>query len=392
MTILVENARYRLTLARPDRPSGITVLSWPYFRDNYSATTDTRFPAPEPQDFATRKGMNSLRVETTRNDWFQGDGIDEVLTAINRARRDSDVLISYGSSMGGHAAIAFAPECRADYAVALAPQASLAAGFMRSIQDPRWPDSVPLFHNDRILNGRCRDLRGLMLFDPDNPRDRSHASAIAAHTALESVHVHGGWHHPGRIVNRAYGLVRLLNEIGTELSGGRRPGPFTALRTALRDSAEHRFLFGSDADRTALMLKPGIDYLERALEFPAILEALRRAPSETFIAQTARFARTPLQRRQLAATLMALGHHERGLGMIHAEGPLAYFYVPEARDFLRSIAPDLGLDAWRAEGLRLEAAGDVEGALFCLEAARTNFRTGDLIARKLHDYRKRLSG
>ncbi|WP_323040885.1 hypothetical protein [Gemmobacter sp.] len=390
MTILIENNRYRLTLARPEQPTGVTVLSWPYLRTECSPTRDTPFPGYEPQDFASRSGLNSLRVESTRNDWFQGAEIDDVLAAVTQFCRDSDVLISYGSSMGGHAAIALAPECKADFVLAVAPQASLAANFMRAIKDPRWADCVPHFRHDRILNGSCKQMRGLVIFDPHNPRDTAHAQAIQQHTQTSHLHVHGGGHHPGKIVNRVYGLRRLLSEIAASFSG-HHDLALAPLEAALKETLEYRFLDGSDADRTILLHRLGIDQLEQALPYPTILNSLRHSPSETFIAQAMRLATSAERRYQLAATLMAMGHHERGLGMILAEGPPALFYTTEAREFLQGIAPSLGLDAWRAEGLRLEATGDLDGALFCLETARANFQTGHLIASKISAYRAALA-
>lgn len=391
MTTLIETKRYRLTLARPAQQSGVTVLTWPYFRDNYSPTRDTPFPDYEAQDFATVSHLNSLRVETTRNDWFQGAEIDEILAAVMRFRTETDVLISYGSSMGGHAAIAFAPDYKADFTLAIAPQASLSATFMQSLGDTRWSDCVPQFKQDRILGRPRAPLSGLMVFDPQNPLDTAHARAIAAQTQISELHVPGGGHHPGKVINRVYGLRRLLSEIGASAIQRRSPD-LAPLHDALRTTVEYKFLNGTDTDRTMLLQRPGVAQLEQALPYQAVLNSLRRMPSETFIAQAARLATSTERRYQLAATMMAMGQCERGLGMILAEGPPAQFYTPEARGFLQGIAPTLGLDAWRTEAMRLEAIGDLAGALFCFETAQATFKTGDLIARKIAACRDRLAG
>lgn len=117
------------------------------------------------QEFLRQSGVSALHVMGCQEDWYQYPEMAEAMAAARAATVGADRVMTYGSSMGGYAAIRFADAVRAHAVLALSPQYSIDPQKMPS--ETRW-----LQDSHRItwlpeVDGRiiCR-ARPVVVFDP----------------------------------------------------------------------------------------------------------------------------------------------------------------------------------------------------------------------------------
>ena len=218
MQIIYEGPDYRVIHFRPNTNIPVTIVFFEYWRAHFNAVSPSEFEVISENNFLTNHGLNCFFVQSRRNDWFQAPGIDTALASIKALKSKEEKYIGYGSSMGGYAAIAFGPNYGADYFVATAPQASLSADFVSKIGEYRWRDAWPIFHRDLIRTRQEGATRGLVFVDPQMEQDRLHVSEIEKRNTLRIFECPGTWHHPGRLIQREYGLARLLAHISERIS------------------------------------------------------------------------------------------------------------------------------------------------------------------------------
>jgi pimeloyl-ACP methyl ester carboxylesterase len=79
------------------------------------------------EQFLQSRGINALHVINRTNRWYDHREIAQALACIRQAASGFSKVITYGSSMGGYAAIRFAEAVGAQSAIALSPQYGLGA-------------------------------------------------------------------------------------------------------------------------------------------------------------------------------------------------------------------------------------------------------------------------
>ncbi|NBZ86549.1 hypothetical protein [Stagnihabitans tardus] len=151
-----------------------------------------------------------------RNNWYLGPQAEAAAQTI-RARFPTERLVTYGSSMGGYAAINLAPLLRADYVLAISAQSTPFPPFADMIGDRRYVIDRPGLSqdHDRIASGISQNLRGLLFFDPSDRLDSPHAARIATLTSLTLIGVPGSGHPSGPLLNKVYPLKTILREVIT---------------------------------------------------------------------------------------------------------------------------------------------------------------------------------
>jgi tetratricopeptide (TPR) repeat protein len=77
------------------------------------------------EDFLHGEGIDAVHVLNRDNRWYQYPEMDEALAAAAKVARAYPRVFSYGSSMGGYAALRFARALGAETAIAISPQYSL---------------------------------------------------------------------------------------------------------------------------------------------------------------------------------------------------------------------------------------------------------------------------
>lgn len=74
------------------------------------------------EEFLRRGRIDAIHVINRYNRWYQHPDTREAVAAVAAAARRYDRAITYGSSMGGYAALRYATPCRADTVIAVSPQ------------------------------------------------------------------------------------------------------------------------------------------------------------------------------------------------------------------------------------------------------------------------------
>ena len=115
---LVETPNLRVSRVRRVSPTCIVTFA------NYAEAPSLDQPG-FAESYLAQIGTDAVHVICRGNDWYQYTDMPVALAAIREATRGSQRVLTYGSSMGGYAAIRFAGELGADLAIALSPQFSL---------------------------------------------------------------------------------------------------------------------------------------------------------------------------------------------------------------------------------------------------------------------------
>ncbi|NUO77847.1 MAG: hypothetical protein HOQ32_17775 [Lysobacter sp.] len=124
------------------------------------------------------RGWPALHVVPASNDWYQSDGALEAVRRAAEIARGYARVVTYGSSMGGYAALNFAPMLGASLAFAVVPQYSIDRAKVPF--ETRWAAEAGRirFAHDRV-DGIGRDLRAVLLYDPFVKADARHVDLIA---------------------------------------------------------------------------------------------------------------------------------------------------------------------------------------------------------------------
>ena len=91
------------------------------------------------EDFFRSRRIDAVHVISRENDWYQYPEMEQAMAAVHAATRGYGRVVTYGSSMGGYAAIRLAGLAGAHCALAMSPQYSIdpkLAGFERRWREP----------------------------------------------------------------------------------------------------------------------------------------------------------------------------------------------------------------------------------------------------------------
>lgn len=139
--------------------------------------------SPVPRVFGlpfTRKlGRPAFFVQARSNNWYQPATIFDALAAIRHAA-GINRLVTYGSSMGGFAALAFAADLNAVLAIAISPQVSIENSIVGSFE-PRWREeaaTIRFNHGDLRPRLSSHPVPSILIHDPHHRLDNRHAQMI----------------------------------------------------------------------------------------------------------------------------------------------------------------------------------------------------------------------
>ena len=164
------------------------------------------------EDFLFANGISAIHVLGRGDDWYQYDDVFDALATVKAATAGAERRITYGSSMGGYAAVRFADAVAADGVLALSPQWSINPA--KAPWEDRWPqDSHRIAWNDRIDGAvRCRTTP-ILVYDPCMPLDHRHATRIAAETQSVLLPVSYSGHPSSTFLGEVRLLRTLLEDI-----------------------------------------------------------------------------------------------------------------------------------------------------------------------------------
>ena len=142
-----------------------------------------------------KAGIFTVGVMTKTSNWYPGAEMAKIAAPVREVLDRFDDVLTYGSSMGGYAALKFAGLLGATHALAFSPQFTIEPE--RVPFDPRWSGFYRSDWHDRSQIGRTDVARhSYMVFDPYFPYDRGHADLIARHAGVEAVRVPYSEHLP----------------------------------------------------------------------------------------------------------------------------------------------------------------------------------------------------
>ena len=143
-------------------------------------------------DFFSKKGFSYLSFCPKKAHWYPEDSVNIPAEIWDFAKR-YPCRITYGFSMGGHAALKFAKYFAANTAVAFVPQYSVNPVVIRDHRYNKYwgPDTG----THELLNERYATERYVFV-DPDYKLDMQHVDRIAAANPLTLVACPGSQHNP----------------------------------------------------------------------------------------------------------------------------------------------------------------------------------------------------
>lgn len=175
--------------------------------------------------FFYKYGIDAVHVIAASNAWFQYPDIHAALDIVVARTARHARRVTYGSSMGGYAAINFSDRLGADGVIAISPQYSIDPRKMP--EDRRWvhaAERIRFVHDD--IAGLRRGARPIhVLYDDRNERERRQVARIGQHVDLYEIRVPFAGHPAtGMLVE-----TRLLSPtVRGLIAGGFDPAAFAA--------------------------------------------------------------------------------------------------------------------------------------------------------------------
>ena len=128
------------------------------------------------EEFLLEAGIDAIHVLTRDNLWYQYPEMPAVLRAVAAVARGYARRVTYGSSMGGYAALRFAEALGAQTAIVLSPQFSVDP--RQAPFETRWRADVKRIRfNEAPLRPPARMV---IFYDPHQAEDAAHVARIAA--------------------------------------------------------------------------------------------------------------------------------------------------------------------------------------------------------------------
>lgn len=158
------------------------VSRWVVTFDNYGIGQGFDRPA-FGEAFLRKVGVSAVHVMGRREDWYQYPEMVEAMAVVRGVTAGARRVMTYGSSMGGYAAIRFADGVGADAVLAISPQYSLDP--LKVPFETRWRQEAERIEwrpeIDGAINCRCAPI---IVFDPQGI-DGRHVDLIAAETPIQ---------------------------------------------------------------------------------------------------------------------------------------------------------------------------------------------------------------
>ncbi len=146
-------------------------------------------------------GYDAVHVVASANDWYQHPEMGALCAAVREEAAGRVRTVTYGSSMGGYAAVRFAGRVGAATAVAISPQFSIdpaRVGF-----DDRWRDHgvrLEFLWDEPVAADGLE--RAYVFYDPAD-LDRRHVEALAEHYPVRAIPIRHAGHPAGAYLAEA---------------------------------------------------------------------------------------------------------------------------------------------------------------------------------------------
>ena len=187
------------------------------------------------EDFLRDQGLDAIHVVNRDNQWYQYPELPDALAAVAAATARVPRVFTYGSSMGGYAALRFARAVGARTGIAISPQYSLDPRVVPF--ETRWQaDLARITFRERAYQPPARQV---IFYDPRLRVDARHVALFEA-AGQETVLVgvpHGG-HPVGPLLAETGALQDAIRAI---VSGSFSPTAVQRAVRARRATSQHHF-------------------------------------------------------------------------------------------------------------------------------------------------------
>lgn len=293
------------------------------------------------EHFLAREGIDAVHVVNRLNRWYQHEEMAEVLAIVAAATRGYDRVFTYGSSMGGYAALRFARMLGADAAIALSPQFSVDPRVVP--WESRWQPDIAQIRFDELPFAPA--ARQYVFFDPRDAADNRHAAMIAAAGPTVAVTLPNAGHPVGALLAETGALQWGLRAIIADTFDER--GLRQQVRAGRRKSQHFYYTLAHSvgARRPRLAIK-------------LLRQAIAIQPESHIVSA-------------MASQMDILGREEQA-GRLHQQAV--------------RLAPSNAY-AWMAYAKHLERTGDVQGAANALRAATPGQSSSPLLLLRIQQAR-----
>ncbi len=313
--------------------------------------------------FFAHEDVTAIHVMSHGNDWFQYNEMEQVLSMIRETCTTAERLMTYGSSMGGYAALRFAAAVGARSALALSPQFSVNS--RRVPFEKRWPADRRRIRFIKALERPIRQVPLMVVaYDCRLDADLRHEIRLGGEVDIEGIPLAFAGHPVGPFLNDV-GLLRPL--VLSVLDGDFDQEYFRATAYRRKKTSPHWLANVAErhprayGNRAILLARRAVSL---APDHPSLHDALARRLSAAGRYEEA------IAAHERAIALEPIADYQWGLSKTLSEaGNVAG--ALEVVERIKKLTPSTaGYYAWSAR-LR-EAMGDKGGALADLRAARHN--------------------
>lgn len=300
--------------------------------------------------FLDGAGVDAIHVIPRENAWYQHAEMLDAMASVHAATRHYRRVVTYGSSMGGYAALRFAGVAGAHAALALSPQYSIDPTV--APWEERWSESSRHFTPvwESRLPFPAMD-QAYVAYDPLNI-DRKHIALIAAAMKIEPVRLPGG----GHPVTGYLSETKMLKHLILSVCRNDLDVPAFIRDVGRRQQRSAQFLIAM-ADRMA--------WWRHARRLSLVRQAVALQPD------------SPTSVRRLAVELRRARQFAEAIAMHHRSLELAPGHPNMMLQYSLTLERSGAIDAALAVQEELYAAAD--GAVIYrprLDALRNQIRTG----------------
>ncbi len=212
------------------------------------------------EDFLRRARIDAIHVINRYNRWYQHPDMRDALSAVEIEARKYDRAITYGSSMGGYAALRFAAPCGADTAIAISPQYTVDPRHVP--WENRWQPDVAKTRFDEAPYVPARAQ--YVFYDPRVRLDALHVDAIERAGHVVRIPIANAGHPAGALLVETGALQSAIRAI---VAGDFDPRDVISQVRRERRVSQHRYFVLA---RHAAVRRPAL--AERLLARAAAIE------------------------------------------------------------------------------------------------------------------------
>lgn len=175
--LLFEDPHHRIELHRSEGNSRGLVYTFTPFM--FSNLENEGFGV----SFLCGLGFDVVAFKCNNDSWYQ-NLTSETLDQVFKLSDDYDFVATYGSSMGGYAAIAFSQSCCANLVLAISPQYTI-----QDDRDKRWkPQGDKITWQRRINKTTAAAECFVVIYDDHLKKDKLQVSLILENSSFKDVH------------------------------------------------------------------------------------------------------------------------------------------------------------------------------------------------------------